>query len=209
MRLHRKHIITALAATALFASLAATAPARNISLTNRNIRVTFNPIIFNNEVARVSCRVTVEGSFHCATISKVDRALIGYISRATIEQETCRSSSFALAGRVRQATLPWHLAYLGFRGRLPEAIEIDLVENAGFEMNNVPLIGTCNYSATADLFVGGPTGGAINEGNASARMNEATRQRSETSGCPEGTFATTTAPITLLGTTTGIRLRLT
>jgi hypothetical protein len=208
MRLHTKVIITTIAAAALFASLAATAPARNISLTNRNIRVTFEPILFNSSTATVSCRVTVEGSFHSATISKVNRALIGYISRATTDQGTCRSSSFSITGRVRQETLPWHLTYLGFRERLPAAIEIDLVEGLSFEADNIPLIGTCRYTLRADVFVGGPAGGPINEGNASVRFNEATRYRSET-GCPEHSFTTTATPITLLGTTTGIRLRLT
>jgi hypothetical protein len=209
MRLHRKLIITTLAATALFASLAASASARNISITNRNIRVAFEPLVFNSELARTSCRVTMEGSFHCATISKVNRALIGYISRATSDQGTCRSSAFSLTLVVRQETLPWHLTYLGFRGRLPAAILILLLENAGFLLRNVPLIGRCDYILRADLFVNGPLGGGINEGNANVAPNEATRYRSVTGGCPEFTFVGRLTPVTLLGTTTAIRARLT
>jgi hypothetical protein len=209
MRLHTKLIVTALAATALFASLAASATARNISITNRNIRVVFEPLAFNSEVARVSCRVTMEGSFHCATISKVNRALIGYISRATSDAGTCRSSAFSITGVVRQETLPWHLTYLGFRERLPAAILILLLENAGFLLRNVPFLGRCDYIVRADAFVNGPLGGGINEGNAHVKPNEATRYRSATGGCPEGTFSSPLRPVTLLGTTVGIRARLT
>jgi hypothetical protein len=209
MRLHTKLIITALAATALFASLAASATARNISITNRNIRVAFEPLVFNSNIARISCRVTMEGSFHCATISKVNRALIGYISRATSQEETCVSSSFAIRGRAMTETLPWHLTYLGFRGRLPEAILILLLENATFLLNNVPLIGNCRYVARADAFVTGPGGGGINEGNANVAPNELTEYSSENTNCPRGRFFSVRTPVTLLGTTTAIRARLT
>jgi hypothetical protein len=212
MRLHTKLIVTALAATALFASLAASASARNISITNRNIRVQFEPLVFVNSTANVSCRVTLEGSFHCATISKVNRALVGFISRATSDLPTCRSSSFTLAGSVRQETLPWHLTYLGFIGRLPNAIVILLLENAGFDILRVPLLGTCSYTARAEGFVSGPGGRGgtgISEGNANITPDESRRIRSSTGGCPEGSFSSRVTPVTLLGNTTAIRARLT
>jgi hypothetical protein len=210
MRLHTKLIVTALAATALFASIAASASARNISLTNRNIRVVFDPLRFQSSLATISCRVTMEGSFHCATISKVLNALVGYISRATSDLSTCRATGFGLAGSVLQETLPWHISYEGFRGRLPEAIGILLLRNVGFRILNVPFVGNCDYLANPEGFVSGPRDGGINEGNASIRPDESRSFSSRTGGCPTGSFATSAAvPVTLLGNTTAIRARLT
>jgi hypothetical protein len=209
MRLHTKLIVTALATMALFASMVGNASARNISYSSRNLTEPFDPMVWVNPVSNISCRVTMEGSFHCATISKVERALIGYISRATTDYSTCRSSSFAIRARVRQSTLPWHVTYVNFIGRLPGVTITELIERAGFELDNVPLVGTCNYTVRGEAFVGGPAGGGINEGNATIRPDSSRRYRSETGGCPETSLSSRPTPITQLGTTTAIIARLT
>jgi hypothetical protein len=207
MCLHRKLIVTALAAATLFASIATSAPARNFSVTNRNIRVQFEPVKFNESHGQMSCRVTLEGSFHCATISKVIGALIGFISRAT--SDFCRNTGFQSAMAFKQETLPWHISYEGFRGRLPAAIVMLLLSNVGVTVQ-FPIFGPCPYSANFEMFMSGPAGGGVNEGNAMLRPDESRAYRSARPECPDIVFATNPPePITLLGTTIGIRVRLT
>jgi hypothetical protein len=211
MRWYTKFIVAAIAAAALFASVTASASARNISLTNRNIRVVFNPYIFIPSFgANVSCRLTLEGSFHCATISKVREALVGYISRATIDQPLCiDSGTTGVLVEVIQATLPWHIRYVSFIGTLPRVyLRIRLIR-IGIRLLNVPLLGSCNYTGSPDFLVSGPGAGEITEGNANLNGEEGTEQASETPFCPSKREHSAPAPVTVLGTLTGIRVRLT
>jgi len=212
MRWTKKLLLAALAATALFAALASTAGARNFSVSNSNIRSVFRPLEFISGENRISCTVTMEGTFHYRTIVKVANALIGYITRAIVDERNCRSEGPLgrnIRARVRNETLPWHVRYVSFTGRLPDVtIRIRLLR-AGFNLEPVPIVGTCRYTATADGIIGGPRGGAITEegGNATVTADEAIRFSSETFGCPQGFFRGRT-PITLLGTETAIRVTL-
>jgi hypothetical protein len=211
MRWYSKLVVAALAATALFASLAGSASARNFSLTNSNIRVVFEPLRFIGSFGpEVRCRVTLEGSFHCATISKVAERLLGYITRAIVDQPGCTTSPAGEgeAGEVRAETLPWHIRYVSFAGTLPRVtIRVRLI-GATFTILNVPVLGTCRYRANPDGIVTGPAGNEITEGNASLTAEENPEFNSETFGCPRGRFGGR-APVWLLGTTNGIRVRLT
>ncbi len=59
--------------------------------------------------------MTIEGSFHSATVAKVVGALIGYVTRASIASGGCTGGR----ATVGQEALPWHLSYSGFTGTLP------------------------------------------------------------------------------------------
>jgi len=61
------------------------------------------------------CPVTMEGSFHSATAQKVRNALIGNVTRATAFSARCTGGTTT----VLQATLPWHVTFESFEGRLP------------------------------------------------------------------------------------------
>jgi hypothetical protein len=216
MRLPIKLLVTAVAAATLVASLTAAACARNLSISTRNIRVQFEPLVFQSSIATVSCRVTLEGSFNCATVSKVESAQIGYLSRATSAAETCRSSGgFSVTARFQPPSLPWTVTYVGYLGRLPMVLFIILLERTRIELNNVPLIGTCNYTARIEAFITGRSGNAITESaerenKAFLRPDETRRIRSETGGCPEFSLASSRPePLWQLGTTTAARARLT
>jgi hypothetical protein len=209
-----KHLLTAaLAATTLLAALATTtAFARSFSVSNTNVRAVFRPLIFQgSNGSNVTCTVTLEGTFHYRTFLKVERTLIGYITRAIVDTPTCRSegASTNIRARVLTETLPWHVRYIGFIGRLPEVTVRLRLLRAAFDLINVPIVGTCKYNANPEGILGGPEGGAINErtGNATIRADEAIRFPSSTFGCPEGRFVGR-APITLLGTETPIRITL-
>jgi hypothetical protein len=211
MRLYSKLVVTAMVTTALFASLAAVASGRNFAASTRNIRVAFEPLsIISSINATTRCRVTLEGSFHCSTIAKVPGALIGYITRATSDLPNCRSSSFSIKGSVRQETLPWHVRYVSFFGMLPRVQVAIALEEVGIRLLEVPITGNCEYQETIRAIISGPAGipGNISEGPATILTEPGITIASETAMCPTARFESAFTPITVLGTTTNITLRL-
>jgi hypothetical protein len=128
--------LVALAAAMLFTSAAS---ARSFSITNQNIRATWRELIFEGKPERpnnpgpIRCAVTMEGSFHTRTIIKEAGALIGYITRAQV-QHPCVGGEYIfhngtetiLRGRP-ETTLPWHLRYSSFTGRLPDITALNVV----------------------------------------------------------------------------------
>jgi hypothetical protein len=213
MRLTKKLLVAALATTALFAALTSSASARSFSTSETRIRTVFRPLILNaSNGDRVSCTVTLEGTFHYRTFLKVERSLIGYITRAIVDLPNCRSagSSTNIRALVLTETLPWHVRYISFARTLPAVtIRVRLLR-AGFDLLGVPIVGTCKYLATPDGILGGPAGGAINEGTGATtlRAEEGTSISSSTFGCPSGNFSSGATPVTVLGTETAIRVTL-
>jgi hypothetical protein len=206
MRSTTRLLIATLAATALFAVLATTAPARSFSVSNQNIRVVFRPLILTSGTGdRVSCTVTLEATFHYRTFIKVERSLIGNVTRAIVETPTCRSTgaSTGIRARVLSETLPWHLRYISFLGRLPDvSIRIRLLR-AGLDLINVPILGTCKYSVTNDDIIGIGTGL-----NANFIVQGGLRVPSSTAFCPEVAWETEFLPIWQLGTTREMQITL-
>jgi len=106
-------------ATSALAIAVGTTTAGRISLNSRTFRATWSHLEFVSESVfgsdTVRCPVTIEGSFHSATIQKNRGALIGYVTRATALSAACTSGTMT----VLQNALPWHYTYEGFSGRLP------------------------------------------------------------------------------------------
>jgi len=114
MRTRSKLALIGLGATMLMAFGLSTASARNLSISNQNIRSTFENLEFFAEgFSTTTCHVTLEGSLHSRTIPKTVGALLGYITRVTTGN--CNNGVTILT-----ATLPWHVRYVGFSGRLPD-----------------------------------------------------------------------------------------
>jgi hypothetical protein len=126
MRKHSKLILASLTATmAMALALSGTASARVFSIDNMNFRVVWRSLEFIDAggLVTVRCPVTIEGSFHSQTISKVEKALIGHVSRATVAEASCSGGR----ATVHQTSLPWHITYNGFRGILPRINSIRLL----------------------------------------------------------------------------------
>jgi hypothetical protein len=142
MRKRSKIILAALTATLLMALASGFATAQRLSISNRNIRLQFRPLRFTSREseATISCNVTLEGSFHSATIHKVRGALIGHISRASVA-----SCGFGTSATVLTASLPWHITYDSFIGRLPrlEAVVL-LLHRTAFRVDTL-LTPACLY----------------------------------------------------------------
>lgn len=123
MRTKSKLILAGLAASLLMATAVGSASARVFSLSNRNYRIVWTSLEFiepSMRFATVRCPVTFEGSFHSSTFSKVENALIGHVSRATVAGASCTGGR----ATIHQESLPWHATYRGFRGLLPRISSI-------------------------------------------------------------------------------------
>jgi len=133
-------------ATAVIALDISTVTARNLSLSNQNIRVTFNNLEFSPGFGEPStCRVTLEGSFHNRTSAKVAGSLIGYLTRVTTGQ--CSPNQVT----ILTATLPWHVRYQAFSGRLPD-ISLILAKVFGESLRVGPCLarGDVDFGAARD-----------------------------------------------------------
>jgi hypothetical protein len=114
MRTRSKLLLAGLTAALAFGALISTSSANRLALSGQQFRATWNALRFIGFVT-VECHVTIEGSFHSRTISKVLEALVGYVSRVTVDSTNCTGGS----ARALTETLPWHIRYGGFTGTLP------------------------------------------------------------------------------------------
>src|ERR1044072_7798778 len=118
-----KLIISALITILLMSLAVSSASASRLSVSNRNLRAVWSLLTLSTAGTQITCPLTLEGSFHSATLAKRTGALIGHISRASVRGE--------LAGCLNTATatisaLPWHVAYGGFQGTLPRPTGLNL-----------------------------------------------------------------------------------
>jgi len=119
--------------TMLALSLAiGTASANNLSVDDQDYDVRFRELNFLTPLGPVTCPVTLLGSFHTQTIRKSFKSLIGHIDHARVEDATCANAPTDGA-TIQQASLPWHVQYDSFVGRLPAIERITLLlVGAGF-----------------------------------------------------------------------------
>jgi hypothetical protein len=120
MQLPTRLGVTALVTALLLSAALSTSSARNLSVSNENIRVTWSRLEFQTSVT-VRCHITLEGRFHSRTIAKVARTLIGLITRVDIHEASCTG------GRYRPLNTPWHLTYESFSGTLPNITSVRLL----------------------------------------------------------------------------------
>lgn len=120
MRTSAKLSLAALMAALLLASAVSTSSARNLEVSNQNIRVTWTNLEFIGFVT-IRCQVTLEGSFHARTITKSVGTLVGAVTRVDIKNETCTN------GTAVVRNLPWHITYEGFAGTLPNITQVFLL----------------------------------------------------------------------------------
>lgn len=122
MRMNLKTALTALTAAIVLSLAVGAASVNRIAQSEQNFKQTFAELTFSESGGgfAVICPVTMEGSFHSKTISKVAEALVGYVKTATVG--TCREGR----ARVLTETLPWHIRYESFSGTLPNITGINL-----------------------------------------------------------------------------------
>jgi hypothetical protein len=134
MTIRARFALAMLASISLLGIGVASAPATRLEfkLFERGFRIVWSATKPLNLVAAgttVSCPVTLEGTFHSHTVSKVSGALIGYITRAAMQSERCTGGH----ARLLTESLAWHVKYTGFTGALPSFTGINwALINASF-----------------------------------------------------------------------------
>jgi hypothetical protein len=209
MRNSAKLVFTALAATLLLASVVSSASGSNLRVSSQRFRVTWSRLEFIEPVTRIAvrCQVTLEGSFHSATIAKVERLLIGAITRANVKEESCTGGR----GRPNTETLPWHVTYENFTGTLPNIATVGLLLSRASFIIEVPLVCTGRYGIPPDNISGSATreaGGGITTLSPVRGRNFATLERTISGACPTRGSFEGTGETFVLGTTSRITVTL-
>lgn len=119
-RVRRLLAAAALSATAALALAGGSASAIQMSVGEPAFRAVWAPARFTFSGITITCNVTLEGSLHGATFAKVERSLVGTISRATVN--SCNAGTMS----VLAETLPWHVQYGSFTGTLPNISTLSL-----------------------------------------------------------------------------------
>jgi hypothetical protein len=150
MRHRSKAALGALLTGVALAALVGAADARRIELSNQRIRAVWEangPLVAVMEAIRVRCQVTLEGSFHSKTLSKVCGQLVGYITSALLRRPCANGEAWiqngieTLPDGTRPNSLPWHIRYDSFAGRLPEISRIQV------QILHMGILGTTGFSA--------------------------------------------------------------
>jgi hypothetical protein len=210
MRLLR--IATALAAALVLAG-AASSSAGRLSVSSQRFRVIWPTLTFRAAFA-TECDVTLEGSFHTPTIAKVERTLIGYITRARAgvcaggREMFLLTDTEELEGLPTFNTLPWHVKYKAFTGTLPtiRTFMVDIVF-AGILIREA--FSNCLYRSENEF----PWRGWF-ELNAEHRVigfrNDETAQirKLQGAGCPQEGIMAGNAGVTVLNSTATITILL-
>jgi hypothetical protein len=188
-------------ATVVLAAMVGTASANRLSINSSTFRVAWNSMEFNGtNFGSVRCPVTLEGSLHSRTISKVAGALIGFISRASVASGNCTGGT----ARANTETLPWHVQYASFTEALPTITSIlTTIREPVFEVA-ITFVGQCRMRASSiqGRFIRETARGTLTrvEVNGTSLL-----ERTISGFCPpEGTLTGTSNPPTVLGTTTPI-----
>jgi hypothetical protein len=141
MQRHIRLLLTGLAATAMLAAAVGTASAQRLSISNQQIRVVWRSLELANSITTdvVRCAVTLEGSFHSRAFVKVREFLIGYVTRANVQNNQCTGGR----ATILIETLPWHVTYQSIRAPLPRIPEILLnLIRVGFDIE-IPGVNNC------------------------------------------------------------------
>jgi len=144
--------IAATLAALVLAVAVGSASARRLEVSEQHIRIvwTFLHFASSEETFRIECPVTMEGSFHSKTISKVSGQLIGYLTRAAIAPLTaCRNNEGVEAISLQGNTLPWHIRFQDFSGVLPNIGTIN-AQFVGLGVLIRALGLNCLYKSTAE-----------------------------------------------------------
>lgn len=184
-------------ATVLLGVLAAGASAGNLSTTSQTFRATFASVEITHG-GSIRCAVTLEGSLHARTVPKMVGTLIGYITRADLG--ACAQGR----ATILRGTLPWHVRYRAFSGRLPAIMTVG-VNIVSFSMAVAEGMISCLYRSTAE----NPVTGTFFRNTAGGHLTTMELLGVVPTEC--GILATVQAagaPVTVLNSTTRITVTL-
>jgi hypothetical protein len=196
-----KMLLAIAGATVFLGALTSAATARNLSISNQNLRASWREARFSGVFGETVCSLTIEGSFHNRTIPKVAGSLTGLVTRAIVGG--CSVGSATLLTE----TLPWHSRYHGFAGTLPNITSLT-ADVIGVAMRvREPGSATClSRSSAAEPVVitaNREVAGALTN----AEIGGAIRVGVECFGAV-GSFASDRGPVSVLGSATRLTVTL-
>lgn len=218
MRTYSRVLLAASAAALVLGAAVSATSARRFAISNErygiiwtSLELTGREPFFGNTLT-IRCPVTLEGSLHSRTLSKVSGQLIGYVTSAFVRTANCTGGS----ARALTEALPWHMRFDSFIGALPSitGIRVQLVGAAFLTRFNVFEV-ECLFTSTAAK----PAFGILNRNTTTSVV--ATLRPDETSripltqeaplnseACPPEAAFQGTAEVFLQSTTTRITVRL-
>jgi hypothetical protein len=134
MRNYLRLLLTALIPALTLSAAVTTAHARRIELSNTRIRLVWASfeLVGVFEVAVRCSSLTLEGTIHSRTFSKVSGQLLGYITSAALKRPCTSAEAWVLNGTeqlpngTKPTSLPWHILFVSFTGVLPRISAIRL-----------------------------------------------------------------------------------
>lgn len=211
MRTRSKLLFAGLTAAIVLSAAVGSASANRLSVSEPRFRATWTALRLTAAEATIECPVTLEGSFHSATIRKVVGALVGHVSRASVRGSTGAGNCTNGSATIFQESLPWHLQYLGFTGTLPRPTAVRLwLVGARFRVDPSGALPPCNATTTRE---NPAVGDILTEANGLVTGLRALREFEiplESGLCPfggDGRFEGT-GSVTRLGSAGNISIRL-
>jgi hypothetical protein len=217
-----KLLLNALIASLVLSTAVSAAQARRLELSDQRIRLVWSEeeplkVLLSGGFIIISCSVTMEGSFHSRTMSKVSGQLIGYITSARLRRPCTGGEAWilngteTLPGGSKPTSLPWHVRYDSFSGPLPRITRIRLQVIGAAYLSRALETGCLVSSTTAQPAIG------LIELDEAGKVTGLTPEVEETIPntvklegslpCAEVAFEGR-GRISVQGTTTGLRLRL-
>lgn len=187
------------------------ASANRLSTSESRVRVVWSSLRLIASEVTVECPITLEGSFHSATIRKVVGALVGLVSRASVRGASGAGNCTSGTTTIFQESLPWHIQYGGFGGTLPRLSSVRLlVIGARLRVDPAGALPACNTTGTQ---ANPGVGDILIEPNGlvtGLRTNESAVIPLESGFCPFGSESSYAglATITRQGSTGNISVRL-
>jgi hypothetical protein len=203
MKNRSKLLLALLGAAIVLAAAVGTASATRLASSGLSQRAVWRSSNFTS-----SCPVTLEGTLHSRTMTKISGLLVGYITRAIVGEANCTGGS----ARALTETLPWHDQYVSFAGTLPNITSFATnIVRASFQVA-ASVLGstvTCLYvTSQAEPAIGtysrNTTTGALSSVSVSGRI----RRNSGSALCENGVLSGTSTSLTELSNTTAITVTL-
>lgn len=114
MRIRMQTALAGLAAAMILAVAVGGAAATRFAANEGGFTYTWGALSFSGGGSTITCELTLRGTLHSRTITKTLNSLMGAFTAASVNN--CQGDGRAT---ILSGTLPWHITYGGFGGRLP------------------------------------------------------------------------------------------
>lgn len=174
------------------------ASARRIEVSNQRFLAIWTSLNFSGGFGEtILCPITLEGSFHSKTTSKVSGELAGNVTEAVVDNAACINGH----ATVLRENLPWHIQYNSFTGTLPNIATIKFgIIGSRFRIE------TAGFSCLGTMTQARPTFGTV--GVTGGTAGTLTAEGAVSCGISSGTFEGAGEVFVQHSTTTRLTVRL-